>query len=522
MTKKSVLIGILLATVLLGIAPALSVATPATSRPAQEEPPPNLLQNPSFEGISCRAGSVPPECLDNWTRDTYTGQSWTEIYTPQGWVTFWREGGDYGRPECLVIPNIPPFTGELPRIRSGHYALKLFSFSRIQDAGYYQRVTGLEPGATVQFSAYGHGWSCDQDEPMGYTCGDPWNQTFQVGIEPNGGTDPFSPSIIWSAKQQAPDHYILIGPVSAQVGEGGAVTVYMRSKTKWAFKHLDAYWDDASLIVTTPGTPPTNTPPPPPTAGPPPTPRATSTPHPDGSVVHPVQPGDTIFGIALMYSVDADQIRQLNAGSVDGDIIHVGQNLVISLPSQAPTPTPPPPPEQPTPDPGSNPTESATGEQAGGASICVLAFHDRNSDKSRDETAEELLPNAQFTLADASGVIAQHTSDGINEPHCFTGLATGAYRVIMSSPPGYAPSGSAERDVAVAEGTSLDLQFGNVRGEDAGNTGETPSATTPNEDENETNGSSPIFSTLAKISGVLVLILAAGMAVLFVVNRQRM
>ena len=73
----------------------------------------------------------------------------------------------------------------------------------------------------------------------------------------------------------------LIGPISAQVGEGGSAAVFLRSKTKWAYKYQDAYWDDASLVMTSPGTPPTDTPlppPPPPTAGPSPTPRCD--PHP--------------------------------------------------------------------------------------------------------------------------------------------------------------------------------------------------------------------------------------------------
>jgi hypothetical protein len=88
---------------------------------------------------------------------------------------------------------------------------------------------------------------------MGYSCGDPWNQVFQVGIEPDGLADPFASSIVWSAEQTSPDYYSLIGPVTAQVGSDGSVCVYLRSKTKWAFKHQDAYWDDTRLIVQSPG-----------------------------------------------------------------------------------------------------------------------------------------------------------------------------------------------------------------------------------------------------------------------------
>ncbi len=524
MIRKHALVGILLVITLLGTVSFFSLAAPGLSRPGQEGT--NLVQNPGFEGLICAPGSDPGWCLDNWTHDAYDGSNHDNIFTPQGWVTWWRKGEPYGQPEVKTIPNVPPFTGELPRIRSGNYAVLLFTFYRLQDMGLYQVVTGLEPGATVQFSAYAHGWSCDKDSPLGYTCADPWNQNFQVGIEPNGVADPFSPGVVWSTEQLSPDHYNFIGPVTAQVGEGGSVCVFLRSKTKWQYKYQDAYWDDTSLVVTSPGTPPTATPlPPPPTAtpGPSPTPRATPTPRPDGATVHIVEPGDTVFGIALMYGVDPDQIRELNAGTIGpNDLLQIDQVLVISLPSETPTPTPLPAP--PTSVPTLMPDNPVPEVGGGGASVCVLAYHDRNGDTFRDEGTEELLPNAEVTVADASGVIDRYTSDGVHEPHCFAGLAPGAYRVIQNSPPGYEPSGQAERDVAVAEGTSLDLQFGNVRGENS----EAPDeALTPTSESGGGNGSGNgsvgrIFATVAKISGIIVLILAAGVAVLFVLNRRRM
>lgn len=525
MIKERTLVGILLVTTLLGTVPILSLAMPGPSRNAQEGT--ELLRNPSFEGLSCRPGSQPGWCLDNWTHDVFDGSFHDNIFTPQGWVTWWRKGGGYGQPEVKTIPRVPPFTGELPRIRTGNYALLLFTFYRLQDTGIYQTVTGLEPGSTVQLSAHAHGWSCDKDKPMGYTCGDPWNQTFQVGIAPDGNVDPFSPNIVWSTPQRSPDHYSLIGPVTAQVGEGGSVCVFLRSKTKWAFKYQDAYWDDASLVMTTPGTPPTNTPlppPPTPTYGPSPTPRSTPTPRPDGATVHIVESGDTLYGIALMYNVLVDQIRTLNAGSLGpNDIIVPGQALVISLPSETPIPTPLPPPPTTVPESTAPPVEgTAVGE---GASICVLAFHDQNNNTFRDDEATEgLLPSAEFTIANESGVVARYTSDGIHEPHCFTGLAPGAYRVILDSPPtGYAPSGQAERAVAVAEGTNLDVQFGVVRGESPA-PNETIDPGTTSEEGNESDGgptAGGILASVAKVGGIVILALAAGVAVLFVLNQRR-
>jgi hypothetical protein len=530
MIQKRTLIGILLVAMLLGTAPVVSLAAPDPSRPVQEGQ--ELLQNPGFEGITCAPGSGGGWCNDNWTRDTFDGVPRAEIFTPQGWVTFWSEGKNpadgrkFGRPECKVIPNADPFVGPPARVRSGKYSVMQFGFFRAIDSGLYQVITGLSPHATVQLSAYAHAWTCDDDEHDALSCGDKYQMLFQVGIDPNGGTDPWSPNVVW-ASGYSYDEFRLIGPVQAQVGDAGMATVFLRATAKWAYKHNDIYWDDASLVYTTPPATPTNTPlPPPPTAtpGPSPTPLPPPTPRPDGASVHIVQAGDTLFGIALMYGVDPDQIRKLNATSLGAnDMIWPGQELVISLPSKTPTPTPPP--EPPTPVPTSAPESPGTGEGAGGAAVCVLAYHDRNADTFRADETEELLPNAEFVLANASGVLSRYTSDGISEPYCFTGLAAGAYRVIQNAPPGYEPSGPAESPVAVAEGTSLDIQFGNVRSESLAAPGETAEPTPASDEDHEpASGStvSGIFATVARVSGILVLLLAAGVAVLFVLNRRRM
>jgi LysM repeat protein len=370
---------------------------------AQEEE--NLLLNPGFEGLDCPSDGW---CDDNWTRDTYNGTVYGEIFTPQGWTTFWNAGTNpadgrrYGRPECKVIPDAPPHLGPPARVRSGHYAVMQFGTFRSIDSGLYQAVSGLTPGATVKLSAYAHAWSCGQDEPMAYSCGDNYNMLFRVGIDPNGGTDPWSQSVVW-ASGYSYDEYRKIGPVEAQVGENGRVTVFLRATSKWAYKHNNIYWDDAKLVYTEPPAPPTNTPPPPPPTaayGPSLTPMPPPTPRPDGASVHIVQPGDTLLGVALRYGVPLAQIEQLNAGSIGpNNIIRVGQELVVSVPSA-------------TPESEASPPETG--------SICVLAYHDRNGDTFRQPDAEELLPNAVFSLGDATGLLGQYTTDGRSEPYCFT------------------------------------------------------------------------------------------------------
>ncbi|MEA3376369.1 MAG: LysM peptidoglycan-binding domain-containing protein, partial [Chloroflexota bacterium] len=287
--------------------------------------------------------------------------------------------------------------------------MRLFTFGRRHDGGFYQTVGGLQPGQTVQFSAYGHSWSCNTMNEDATSCGDPRAMVLKVGIDPHGGTNPLAANVIWTDDQVSPDQYRLIGPVTAEVGSEGKVTVFLRSIASWAVKHNDAYWDDASLVTTSPGVPPTNTPlpePDTPTPGPSPTPLPTATPRPDGATVHVVESGETLYGIALRYGVSPDQIRELNPGSIGpNDLIQTGQELVISVSGEAATATPLPEPTTATPEGEPEATPSPTEEPAAGASICVLAFHDRNGDTVRDPDAEELLPNVKFTLADASGVV---------------------------------------------------------------------------------------------------------------------
>lgn len=536
MIERRMLTAVLLMTMVLGMVPVLSLAAPSQARVAQQGT--NLLQNPGFEGVECAPTSEEGWCDDNWTRRTHSGAVHDNIFTPQRWVTWWRTGEGYGQPEVKTIPRVNPFIGPPARINSGNYAAMFFTYYRNHDGGFYQVVGGLEPGATVQASAFAHGWSCDTTN-QGLSCGDPWNLTFQVGIEPNGAADPYSANIVWSEPMPSPDQYRRIGPVSATVGPNGSVTVILRSRTKWALQHLDAYWDDASLVLTSPGVPPTSTPPPESpteTPGPSPTPLPTATPRPDGAVVHVVQSGETLFGIARRYGVTTDQLRELNAGSIGpNDLIRVGQELVISVSDDAPTPTPvpesptatPEPEVEPTPELEITPTPPPT-EQPEEASICVLAFHDRDGDRVRDPETEELLPNVAFTIADASGVVDEYTTDGVSEPYCFTGLAPGPYRVIQQAPAGYEATSPVEQNVALAEGTSFDFEFGAVRTEVVETPEETEEVieTDPPEDETAADPGegldvANVLATFARVAGILVLILAGLIAVLFVLSRRR-
>jgi len=209
----------------------------------------NALLNPGFEGMGLPEDNDAPN-PENYTHDTFNGEVYSEIFTPEGWVTWWEESDVYRRPEARVIPREPPYTDDPVRIYQGYYAAMYFSFYGRHNAGYYQRVKDLPPGAPVTFYAHAHAWSCEYDFPPGYSCGNQENQGFRVGIDPDGGVDPWSPDVIWSERVSLPDVYGRVGPLCVRVGPGGAVTVFLRSDVQWwPYKHSDAYWDNAALMV---------------------------------------------------------------------------------------------------------------------------------------------------------------------------------------------------------------------------------------------------------------------------------
>ena len=108
-----------------------------------------ILVNGSFEG--------------GWTRKTLTGQEFGEIFVPEGWTAFWREGGlpipwdplnliGYARPEMAVINKEAPYL-DPPRIYDGTRAVKWFTFYKIHDTGILQQVE-TQPGQTLTLAGW--------------------------------------------------------------------------------------------------------------------------------------------------------------------------------------------------------------------------------------------------------------------------------------------------------------------------------------------------------------------------------
>jgi LysM repeat protein len=408
-----------------------------------------------------------------------------------------------------------------------------FAFFGKMNAGYYQVVRNLPAGSIVEGSFYAHAWSCAEDNPP-LSCGDPSAFYFRVGIDPNGGTDPFSGNIIWSNATFNYDNYGLVGPVQATVGQSGAATIFLQAYAKWDVKHNDGYYDNPSLKLLSTGETPTNTPPPPPpTSAAPPTPQYTPTPRPDGAIVHEVVSGDTLFGIALAYDVPVDDIYKLNDINAS-TILQIGQEIVISVSGGAlPTPTPEAvATEESTPETEATPEDSGGGDLPAApaqdkASLCTLAFFDANEDMFRQaENGEMLLPNVQMSLLDRSGPVDSHKTDGISEPWCFENLEPGNYVLRHTPPSGYKSIDGGQLSFILSGGQAFNIELAYVRDESAP-AEESGDAATPSEGDTEedTGGEEPggmtnVLNTVLRVSGIIVLILAIAVAVLFVLSRR--
>lgn len=199
-----------------------------------------------------------------------------EIFSPPGWTVWYRHGlpvahdahnqVGWSQPEVRQAGMIP----DSRRVHSGQYGLVLFTFSRIHDTGLFQQVP-VPPGTKVRLTAWAHAWSnrwgsehesdprWSEGSHVGYrhffapegTAGlddADRNFTFYVGIDPTGGTNPLADTVVWGRGAHIYNAYAQVPPVEA-TSTAQTITVFLRSRCLWPFKHNDAYWDDVSLEV---------------------------------------------------------------------------------------------------------------------------------------------------------------------------------------------------------------------------------------------------------------------------------
>lgn len=193
--------------------------------------------------------------------------------TPEGgghvaefWAPWWYndEGPTYSVPEF----DIAPVYRDPYRVHGGLAAQQIFRPSVYWKAGVFQRVK-VPNNAQLRFTIWGHAWAtfCVFDpETQTHDCnprdsnhGGANPTTMRIGIDPYGGADWASGSIVWSQDYNIHDNFEQL-VVNAQA-RGEYVTVYTYTTFEWPAVINNVYWDDASLVVST-GSSPTPVPPP--------------------------------------------------------------------------------------------------------------------------------------------------------------------------------------------------------------------------------------------------------------------
>lgn len=528
---------------------ALSTGSPAL---AQGE---NLLSNPGFEGqYSSYVPESPGEQADCPVGVCTTAQ------TPSGWKPWWVKE----RPTD-VNPEFKPAERNVGgnRVRSGDRAAQYFSFWSTHKAGLRQTVT-VPANSVVQFTIWGHAWLSESDDSLTSEGGTP---NMQIGIDPSGGSNPFSPNIVWSGFKQAFDTY---QPFSIQVqAQGDKVTVFTFSAPSvnpnspdYGFKHTDVYWDDAALVVVGAGAAPPP-PAPPPDAGdvgdasddPPsdPAPAAaapatqlgidpTATPDAEGIIYSEVKPGDSIWAVAARAGITLDEILELNNMSRD-DFVQAGDLLIVGISGSQGTETEADeqPAEAETTEsstaeeerPESEPTDTpeaqeeveatiAIEQEKTDVSICLVAYDDANENGVHD-AGEELRPDVAFTISDGEKVVTNYVTDGTSEPFCVEGIPSGSYRVTRSKLTNEILTTPGDRAVSLTAGSSLDLVFGSYVTEDtlAVVSAETPVTASLTSDEVVEAKNDDALTTVIIAAAIVAVLLFAALVILVVRGRQR-
>jgi LysM repeat protein len=499
------------------------------------------------------------------------------IYLPNGW-NYWFAAQIEDRYNRGDKTTIQPHPGPGPDPHEGTRALDVDCGFFTCTTAIYQQVNNITPNTNVQASAFAIVKACNlaKDSKGNITasdCGSAIESGAQtrIGIDPNGGTDPNDSDIVWSG---------FIAPhiqngwqqmsVSA-TATGTTVTLFLYS-TQGSFADINkTYWDQvvlsgggaggaapgaATAVPTAPPVVPFVVP---------------QGQQPDGSIVHTVQPGDTIDSIAYAYGVSRTTIMELN-NIKDPRIIQLGQKLLIQpaptsasdtsstaesstgatapeqqattepgLPvigaapqateeAQAAEPTQQPaadqasvqPTEQPveaqdvTPQPTVPPATApvvvansgALDPSSTTASVCVILFDDADQNRIQEQ-GEDLLKGGTVSIQNGSAAGESYVTDGVSEPHCFDGLPAGNYTAVATAPDGYGLTTPDQLRLLINPGTTVNIAFGAAQGVQPP---PVPAADANAAAQNITQESAPqrtLGDQLLSISGLIVFGLAA-------------
>lgn len=283
----------------------------------------NLLRDPGFEG-------------------TYTNRGRADFNVPEAWGVWFTE-----QPRTETWMNLQPVAfphnGPGPDPVEGRHAFNFNKGFATYTAAIYQQVA-VPQGENVTGSAYGQLHTCNL-APGSTTCGSAIESGayMRVGIDPNGGTNPFDSDVVWSGNAMPHDRWENI--VVSATATGPQVTLFLFTTQMWPAELNSSYWDASSLSiggaggVAAGGNPAQPAATPIPTAPPVASFVTTQPPQADGSIIHTVQPGDTLDAIAFAYGTTRQQLLDMNPELGNGRFLLVGQQLLVQPPGSVEQPT---------------------------------------------------------------------------------------------------------------------------------------------------------------------------------------
>jgi len=213
--------------------------------------------------------------------------------------------------------------------------------------------------------------------------------------------------------------------------------------------------------LTTPAPPAPTTVPPAAKSVTPESPLATSTEKPTSTRMPPVTPTATSTPTYMPLATPTGTPTSTRMLPVTSPAAPTPTYMPLATPTGTPTSThmPPVTPTA-TSTPSATPTATPTATPATG-SICVLAYSDLNGNGLRD-LSESLLAGAVITVTNSTGIVAGvHTTDGVHEPYCFSGLALDTYKVEEQNPLGYPNSTTPDIwTTPLSVGSTVTIAFG--------------------------------------------------------------
>jgi len=262
----------------------------------------NLLQDPGFAGPYVNRGRSTLNTPAAWPLWIQNGPTF------QGWEN--RADLVFAFPHCAA-----------PQVLSGPCSFNINGGFATWPAAIYQQVA-VPRRSNVQGSVYAWVQTCNSRDQFGNFPGGPCGSSpasgvfVRVGIDPNGGTDPGSPAIIWGPAIAPHDHWEQATVNATALND--VVTFFIYSAQEWPSDFNNRWYDDASLTIGGPGGSSANAGTGSTGSAATRTPRPTSAlpipqpPQADGSQVHVVQYGDTLSGIAVIYGISLNQLLEAN------------------------------------------------------------------------------------------------------------------------------------------------------------------------------------------------------------------